>query len=169
MTGQILKRKIKKVEESLDCTTTSISVLRRQKTASRNLNSICHCKDILHSPRKEIDNIYNIYNLESESEIGDKQRIWFDFEFVYAWSAKSLVLERTSFTWQNKLISCFTEITLSWELKNLIFSLDTKFSCFPSPSTRCVTVSQETKPFILEVNWCEPFGGGKEQIGNLWS
>ena len=81
MTGQILKRKIKKVEENLDCTTTSISVLLRQKTARRNLNSICHCKDILHSPRKEIDNIYNI---DSEGEIGDKQRIWFDFEFVYA-------------------------------------------------------------------------------------
>ena len=80
MTGQILKRKIKKVEENLG-STTSISVLRRQKTASRNLNSICHCKDILHSPRKEIDNIYNI---DSESEIGEKQRIWFDFEFVYA-------------------------------------------------------------------------------------
>lgn len=165
MTGQILKRKIKKVEENLDCTTTSISVLRRQKTASWNLNSICHCKDVLHSPRKEIDNIYNI---DSEGEIRDKQRIWFDFEFVYAWPAKSLVLEWTSFTWENKLISCFTEITLSWGLMNLIFSLDTKF-CFPSPSTQCVTVSQETKPFILEVNWCEQFGGGKEQIGNLWS
>lgn len=38
---------------------TSISVLRKQKSAMRDLNSICHCKDILHSPRKEIDNIYS--------------------------------------------------------------------------------------------------------------